>query len=222
MQRRLLRHDREAEAGAGCAARGRADERLEHAVAVGRVHAGPVVLDAQEEMAVVAREADVDLAAAVQGRVVEPVVDEQAQAVRPAANARRCERLVELLARGRVPAAGGVDGGVDHLPREDVELDEMQTGTSTPSARRRRTTATPSRSGIVTSSTMTAGGFFATAASAALPPAAVSTAKPSSASARSRACRTGASSSTTRTSGSAVVATGASSRTGARSRPARP
>src|SRR5215212_1028293 len=80
----------------------------------------------------------------------------------------------------------------------------MQTGTSIPPARRRRTTVTPSRSGIVTSRTMTAGGWRATDSSASLPPAAVATAKPSRRSARSRACRTDASSSTTRTRGSGV------------------
>src|SRR5687768_7255028 len=78
----------------------------------------------------------------------------------------------------------------------------MQTGTSMPPARRRRTTETPSRSGIVTSRTMTAGGRCATASSASRPPAAVDTAKPSRRKARSRAVRTDASSSTTRTSGS--------------------
>src|SRR5436190_8357883 len=81
----------------------------------------------------------------------------------------------------------------------------MQTGTSIPPARSRRTTVTPSRSGIVTSRTMTAGGRRATASSASLPPAAVDTAKPSRRSARSRACRTDASSSTTRTRGSGVA-----------------
>src|SRR3954470_6262075 len=81
----------------------------------------------------------------------------------------------------------------------------MQTGTSIPPARSRRTTETPSRSGIVTSRTMTAGGWRATAASASFPPAAVDTAKPSRRSARSRACRTEASSSTTRTRGSGVA-----------------
>src|SRR4051812_40881027 len=81
----------------------------------------------------------------------------------------------------------------------------MQTGTSIPPARSRRTTETPSRSGIVTSRTMTAGGWRATASSASLPPAAVATAKPSRRSARSRACRTEASSSTTRTRGSGVA-----------------
>ena len=74
-----------------------------------------------------------------------------------------------------------------------------------PPARRRLTTVTPSRSGIVTSRTMTAGGRWATASSASRPPAAVDTAKPSRRSARSRACRTEASSSTTRTSGSGVA-----------------
>src|SRR5215211_6937877 len=78
----------------------------------------------------------------------------------------------------------------------------MQTGTSMPPARKRRTTETPSRSGIVTSRTMTAGGRCATASSASRPPAAVDTAKPSTRSARSRADRTDASSSTTRTWGS--------------------
>src|SRR5918993_5854431 len=77
----------------------------------------------------------------------------------------------------------------------------MQTGTSMPPARRRRTTETPSRWGIVTSRTMTAGGRCATASSASRPPAAVDTAKPSRRSARSRADRTDASSSTTRTWG---------------------
>src|SRR4051812_15291877 len=77
----------------------------------------------------------------------------------------------------------------------------MQTGTSSPSARSRRTTEIPSRSGIVTSRTMTAGGRCATATSASWPPAAVDTAKPSRRSARSRAWRTDASSSTTRTRG---------------------
>src|SRR3954454_17193750 len=81
----------------------------------------------------------------------------------------------------------------------------MHTGTSTPSPRSRRSTLTPSRSGIVTSRTMTAGGWRATASSASCPPAAVSTAKPSSRRARSRACRIVASSSTTRTSGSGVA-----------------
>src|SRR5215217_4481017 len=78
----------------------------------------------------------------------------------------------------------------------------MQTGTSTPSPRRRRTTETPSRPGIITSSTITAGGRWATAVSASWPSAAVATAKPSRRRARSRACLTVASSSTTRTSGS--------------------
>src|SRR5829696_100318 len=78
----------------------------------------------------------------------------------------------------------------------------MQTGTSTPSPRSRRTTLTPSSPGIITSRTMTAGGRWATASSAACPSAAVDTAKPSRRSARSRACLTVASSSTTRTSGS--------------------
>src|SRR3954454_22645209 len=78
----------------------------------------------------------------------------------------------------------------------------MQTGTSIPSPRRRRTTLTPSSPGIITSRTMTEGGRCATAASASCPSAAVDTAKPSSRSARSRACLTVASSSTTRTSGS--------------------
>src|SRR5689334_20390225 len=81
----------------------------------------------------------------------------------------------------------------------------MHTGTSMPPARRRRTTETPSRSGIVTSRTMTAGGRCATASSASRPPAAVDTAKPSRRSARSRADRTDASSSTTRTWGSGVA-----------------
>src|SRR5215203_5069050 len=81
----------------------------------------------------------------------------------------------------------------------------MHTGTSMPPARSRRTTETPSRSGIVTSRTMTAGGRWATASSASRPPAAVETAKPSRRSARSRACRTDASSSTTRTRGSGVA-----------------
>src|SRR5688500_9677183 len=81
----------------------------------------------------------------------------------------------------------------------------MQTGTSMPAARRRRTTETPSRSGIVTSRTMTAGGRCATASRASRPPAAVQTAKPSRRNARSRAWRTDASSSTTRTSGSRVA-----------------
>src|SRR5215207_11416895 len=81
----------------------------------------------------------------------------------------------------------------------------MQTGTSRPAARSLRTTLTPSRSGIVTSRTMTEGGRSATAASAARPPAAVDTAKPSSRNARSRACRTDGSSSTTRTCGSGVA-----------------
>src|SRR5829696_2524910 len=78
----------------------------------------------------------------------------------------------------------------------------MQTGTSTPAPRSRRTTLTPSSPGIITSRTMTAGGRWATASSAARPSAAVDTAKPSRRSARSRACLTVASSSTTRTSGS--------------------
>src|SRR4051794_22993374 len=78
----------------------------------------------------------------------------------------------------------------------------MQTGTSMPSPRRRRTTLTPSSPGIITSSTITDGGRCATAASASWPSAAVETAKPSRRSARSRACLTVASSSTTRTSGS--------------------
>src|SRR3954449_12988087 len=78
----------------------------------------------------------------------------------------------------------------------------MQTGTSIPSPRSRRTTLTPSRPGIMTSSTITEGGRWATAASASCPSAAVVTAKPSRRSARSRACLTVASSSTTRTSGS--------------------
>src|SRR3954451_22749592 len=78
----------------------------------------------------------------------------------------------------------------------------MQTGTSIPSPRRRRTTLTPSRPGIITSSTITEGGRWATAASASCPSAAVETAKPSRRNARSRACLTVASSSTTRTSGS--------------------
>src|SRR3954471_23032996 len=78
----------------------------------------------------------------------------------------------------------------------------MQTGTSMPSPRRRRTTLTPSSPGIITSRTMTEGGRCATAASASCPSAAVDTAKPSRRSARSRACLTVASSSTTRTSGS--------------------
>ena len=71
-----------------------------------------------------------------------------------------------------------------------------------PSPRSRRTTLTPSRPGIITSSTITAGGRCATAARASRPSAAVVTAKPSRRSARSRACLTVASSSTTRTSGS--------------------
>src|SRR3954470_2184872 len=78
----------------------------------------------------------------------------------------------------------------------------MQTGTSMPSPRSRRTTLTPSSPGIITSRTMTEGGRCASAASASCPSAAVDTAKPSSRSARSRACLTVASSSTTRTSGS--------------------
>src|SRR5215212_276555 len=78
----------------------------------------------------------------------------------------------------------------------------MQTGTSMPSPRRRRTTLTPSSPGIMTSSTITDGGRCATAASASTPSAAVDTAKPSRRNARSRACLTVASSSTTRTSGS--------------------
>src|SRR5688572_21697972 len=77
----------------------------------------------------------------------------------------------------------------------------MQTGTSTPAARRRRTTLTPSRSGIITWRTTTAGGRCATSSRAARPPDAVDTAKPSRRSARSRACRTLTSSSTTRTRG---------------------
>src|SRR3954447_17086133 len=90
----------------------------------------------------------------------------------------------------------------------------MQTGTSTPSPRSRRRTLTPSRSGIVTSRTITAGGRRATASSASRPPAAVSTAKPSSRRARSRASRIVASSSTTRTSGSGVPATRSEPRPG--------
>src|SRR5215207_7823713 len=82
----------------------------------------------------------------------------------------------------------------------------MQTGTSRPSARTRFTTWMPSRSGIVTSRTTTAGPDALICSSASRPPAAVETAKPSRRSARSRACRTEASSSTTRTSGSALRA----------------
>src|SRR3954471_14611101 len=78
----------------------------------------------------------------------------------------------------------------------------MQTGVSMPSPRSRLTTLTPSSPGIITSSTITAGGRCATAARASRPSAAVDTAKPSRRSARSRACLTVASSSTTRTSGS--------------------
>src|SRR5437763_14925948 len=81
----------------------------------------------------------------------------------------------------------------------------MQTGTSTPSARRRRTTVTPSRSGMVTSRTTAEGGLRPMASRASTPPAAVATAKPSRRRARSRACRTVASSSTTRTRGSRAV-----------------
>src|SRR3954453_4275966 len=71
-----------------------------------------------------------------------------------------------------------------------------------PSPRRRRTTLTPSSPGIITSRTMTEGGRCATAASASCPSGPGAAAKPWSRRARSRACLTVASSSTTRTSGS--------------------
>ena len=124
MQRRLLGDDREAEAGAVGPRVLAAGERLEQALALGGGDAGAVVLDAHHQPAVVALEPDADAAAvraAVQGGVVEQVVDDQPQAALPAVDRALVDVARQLVADARVALARAVDGGVEDV----AELDRL-------------------------------------------------------------------------------------------------
>ena len=124
MQRRLLGDDREAEAGAVGAGVRAAGERLEQALALRGGDAGTVVLDAHDEPAVVAGEADGHAAAAlaaVQRGVVEQVVDDQAQPALPAVDPALLDVARQLVADAGVALARAVDGGVEDV----AELDRL-------------------------------------------------------------------------------------------------
>src|SRR3954452_6800510 len=86
VQRDLLGDDRQAEPGARGGGGRSASERLEQALALGHRDARAVVLDADDQRAALALEADAHRSARapVEGSVVEQVVDQQPQAAAPA------------------------------------------------------------------------------------------------------------------------------------------
>src|SRR3954452_11558535 len=122
VQHDLLGDDRQPEARPRRRRRRAAGERLEQALAVLGEDAGAVVLDAQVERAVLAAQADADVAARapVQRGVVEEVVDEQAEAAAPAVDGRLLDLVRQFELHPRMPAPGGVEGAVDEVGELDV------------------------------------------------------------------------------------------------------
>src|SRR5919198_619410 len=122
VERHLLGDDRQAEPGALRRRDGPAGERLEQALALGRVDPRAVVVDAQHDRVAVAHEpqADVPARATVQRGVVEQVVDEQAQAAAPALERDLGNALCELVLDVGAAAAGGVQRLVDEVAELDV------------------------------------------------------------------------------------------------------
>src|SRR5215207_5643354 len=104
VQRHLLGDDRQAEAGAGGSSVLATGERLEQARALVWRDAGSVVVDADDQPVVGALEAHGHAATrpAVQGGVVEEVVDQQAQAALPAVDGALVDAAGELVLHARV------------------------------------------------------------------------------------------------------------------------
>lgn len=113
---RLLLDQREAESGALAAGMGPACEPLEDMLPLVDRDAGPVVVDGEASGRLVhlQRDVDVPLAPSVERGVVEQVVDEEPQPLRPAVKDDLVGRS-QSDGRCRMPIAGAVDGCVDHL-----------------------------------------------------------------------------------------------------------